>query len=120
MPLARKFASRHRRAQCGLGVRRRRVDTPRATTGTAREADMDLQVAGKRVVVTGGSKGIGLAVAEAFLAEGASVTLAARDAGRLSEAAPRLSDQVPHLAAYMAPSLAAGEAAASHHPHPRP
>ncbi|EDP64630.1 short chain dehydrogenase [alpha proteobacterium BAL199] len=60
---------------------------------------MDLQVAGKRVVVTGGSKGIGLAVAEAFLAEGASVTLVARDAGRLTEAAKGLQGRVETVAA---------------------
>src|SRR3546814_10441598 len=51
MPLARKFASRHRRAQCGLGVRRRRVDTPRATTGTARERSEERRV-GKECVST--------------------------------------------------------------------
>ncbi len=33
---------------------------------------MDLQLAGKSVLVTGGSKGIGLACAEAFAAEGAN------------------------------------------------
>jgi 3-oxoacyl-[acyl-carrier protein] reductase len=60
---------------------------------------VDLQVAGKRVVVTGGSKGIGLAVAEAFLAEGASVTLVARDAGRLTEAAKGLQGRVETVAA---------------------
>ncbi|MFC7375791.1 SDR family NAD(P)-dependent oxidoreductase [Brachybacterium sp. GCM10030267] len=39
---------------------------------------MDLDLAGKRVLVTGASKGIGLATVRAFLAEGASVTAVAR------------------------------------------
>jgi NAD(P)-dependent dehydrogenase (short-subunit alcohol dehydrogenase family) len=39
---------------------------------------MDLQLAGKRVVVTGASKGIGFAIAEAFAAEGCAVLLCAR------------------------------------------
>ncbi|MEU8931761.1 SDR family oxidoreductase [Streptomyces sp. NPDC048409] len=39
---------------------------------------MDLQLAGKRVLVTGASKGIGLAIVRAFQAEGASVTATAR------------------------------------------
>jgi 3-oxoacyl-[acyl-carrier protein] reductase len=47
---------------------------------------MDLGLKGKSVLVTGGSKGIGLACAQAFAAEGASVRLAARDAARLEQA----------------------------------
>jgi NAD(P)-dependent dehydrogenase (short-subunit alcohol dehydrogenase family) len=39
---------------------------------------MDLDLAGKRVLVTGASKGIGLATVKAFLAEGASVTAVSR------------------------------------------
>jgi NAD(P)-dependent dehydrogenase (short-subunit alcohol dehydrogenase family) len=39
---------------------------------------MDLELAGKRVLVTGASKGIGLAIVRAFLAEGAAVTAASR------------------------------------------
>ncbi len=39
---------------------------------------MDLQLAGRRVVVTGASKGIGFAIAEAFAAEGCEVLLCAR------------------------------------------
>lgn len=39
---------------------------------------MDMELAGKRVVVTGASKGIGYACAEAFAAEGCDIVLAAR------------------------------------------
>ena len=51
---------------------------------------MDLQLAGKRALVTGGSRGIGRATAAALLAEGAAVVIAARDPGRLSRAAADL------------------------------
>ena len=39
---------------------------------------MDLHLTGKRVVITGASKGIGFACAEAFAAEGCDIVLAAR------------------------------------------
>ena len=51
---------------------------------------MDLQLQGKHVLVTGGSKGIGLACAQAFLAEGARVSLVSRSAENLELGAQRL------------------------------
>lgn len=48
-----------------------------------REPDVRLQLEGKSVLVTGSSKGIGRAIAEAFLAEGAEVAFNGRDAGEL-------------------------------------
>ena len=45
---------------------------------------MDLGLKGKSVLVTGGSKGIGLACAKAFAAEGCRIHLAARDRDRLT------------------------------------
>ena len=53
---------------------------------------MDLQLQDKHVLITGGSKGIGLACAQAFLAEGARVSLVSRSAGpiRTVQLAPEL------------------------------
>ena len=48
---------------------------------------MDLGLRGKVAVITGGSVGIGLAVAEGLAAEGAHVVLAARDAARVEREA---------------------------------
>jgi NAD(P)-dependent dehydrogenase (short-subunit alcohol dehydrogenase family) len=52
---------------------------------------MDLQLTGKRAVITGGSRGIGLAVGRALVAEGADVVLVARDQSRLRSAADSLA-----------------------------
>lgn len=51
---------------------------------------MDLRIKGKTVLVTGGSRGLGLACAEVFRQEGCDVVLVARDGERLAEAAGRL------------------------------
>jgi 3-oxoacyl-[acyl-carrier protein] reductase len=55
---------------------------------------MDLGLKGKSVLVTGGSKGIGLACAKSFAAEGCSLHLAARDKDRLAQAARSLGGEV--------------------------
>jgi NAD(P)-dependent dehydrogenase (short-subunit alcohol dehydrogenase family) len=49
-----------------------------------------MQLTGKKVVVIGGSSGIGLATAELAKAEGAEVTIASRNAARLDEVAAKL------------------------------
>ena len=56
---------------------------------------MDLDLSGKTAIVTGSSKGIGRAVAAALLAEGAHVTLVARNADLLEETAAALSRGSP-------------------------
>ena len=45
---------------------------------------MDLGLNGKRVLVTGASKGIGLAIAQGFAAEGADVSICARNADEVA------------------------------------
>ncbi len=45
---------------------------------------MDLQLAGRRVLVTGGTRGIGRAIVEGFLDEGADVAFCARDAAEIA------------------------------------
>jgi len=54
---------------------------------------MDLDLGGRHVLVTGGSKGIGYACAQAFCSEGARVTLVARSREGLAAAVARLEAQ---------------------------
>ena len=52
---------------------------------------MDLGLKGKNAVITGGSVGIGLAIAEGLAAEGANVILAARGEERVEAEASRIA-----------------------------
>jgi 3-oxoacyl-[acyl-carrier protein] reductase len=56
---------------------------------------MDLGLAGRRAVVTGGSKGIGKAIAAELMAEGAAVTICSRHQDELEAAAVELVKQMP-------------------------
>src|SRR5213594_1580268 len=57
----------------------------------AGEHDMDLELRGKRAVITGGSVGIGLAVAHALASEGVDVAIVARDGARAEREASEIA-----------------------------
>lgn len=66
---------------------------------------MDLELSGKIALITGSSRGLGLASAAALVREGCRVTICARDEARLSDAAAELRALVPaggHLLAVAA------------------
>ena len=54
---------------------------------------MNLQLTHKHILITGGSKGIGLACAQGFLREGARVSLVSRDAANLEAARQTLEKE---------------------------
>ncbi|HVT68149.1 MAG TPA: SDR family NAD(P)-dependent oxidoreductase, partial [Trebonia sp.] len=58
----------------------------RGRRGGGKISRVDLELVGKRAIVTGGSRGIGLAVAKALSAEGAHVALVARNPDALKAA----------------------------------
>ena len=63
---------------------------------------MDLELRDKTFVVGGGSKGLGRAIAEVLVAEGARVLLMARDAEALERTATELGERATPMAADMA------------------
>ena len=56
---------------------------------------MDLQLSGKAAIVTGSSRGLGFAIAGALVSEGCHVTVCARGADRLEQAADELRVSAP-------------------------
>ena len=54
---------------------------------------MDLQISGKKAIVTGGSRGIGKAIARRLALEGCDVAICARGEGPLKEAATELAKE---------------------------
>jgi len=60
---------------------------------------LDLQLKGRHVLVTGGSRGIGYACAREFVAEGCTVSFVGRDAQRLHQAREQLGEQSEGFAA---------------------
>ena len=54
---------------------------------------MDLGLAGRRAIVTGGSKGLGRAITADLMAEGASVVICSRNADELAAAAAELTKE---------------------------
>jgi 3-oxoacyl-[acyl-carrier protein] reductase len=63
---------------------------------------MELGLAGRRAVVTGGSKGLGRAIAAELLGEGAAVFICARHADELEATAAELRKEAPGSAAVIA------------------
>jgi NAD(P)-dependent dehydrogenase (short-subunit alcohol dehydrogenase family) len=61
-------------------------------SGTLSGERMDLELAGKTAIVTGGSRGIGKAVAHELAAEGVDVAIVARSAEALNQAAAELAE----------------------------
>ncbi len=67
---------------------------------------MDLNLSGKRVLITGGSKGLGLAIGHRFAAEGCDLYLASRTKTVLEEAAGAIRQQHPVKVEVLAIDLA--------------
>jgi 3-oxoacyl-[acyl-carrier protein] reductase len=63
---------------------------------------VDLGLAGRRAIVTGGSKGLGKAIAAELLGEGAAVTICSRNAAELEATADELQKQAGDTASLTA------------------
>jgi NAD(P)-dependent dehydrogenase (short-subunit alcohol dehydrogenase family) len=71
-----------------------RITTPFGATATAMELVADVDLSGKRAIVTGGASGIGVETARALAKAGADVTLAVRN----STAGAAVADDIKHTA----------------------
>ena len=81
---------------------------------------MDMELRGKRVLITGGSKGIGLACGHAFAAEGSDLILASRDKAALDAAATAIrSRHNVHIATFAGDLGEVSAREALHKAHPQ-
>ena len=71
---------------------------------------MELGLKGRAAVITGGSIGIGLAIAEGLAAEGVNLLLSARDEARLGSEAARIADEFGVQVATVAGDVSTPEA----------
>lgn len=69
---------------------------------------MELGLAGRTVLVTGGTKGIGLACARGFVAEGARVAITSRDPANVARAVAEIGGDVVGVATDLTDATAAG------------
>jgi 3-oxoacyl-[acyl-carrier protein] reductase len=70
---------------------------------------VDIRLDGKSAVVTGGSKGIGLAIAKLFASSGADVAVVARDAGTLASAVKAIERNAKGRVASVAADVSTAE-----------
>jgi NAD(P)-dependent dehydrogenase (short-subunit alcohol dehydrogenase family) len=75
--------------QLALATATKRFDDS-AVTRISEEGAMDLKLKGRKAIVTGGSKGIGRAIADALADEGCNVAICARDEGEVKAAVAAL------------------------------
>ncbi len=80
-----------------------RFTTPFSRQTTAAEVLAGVDLSGQRVVVTGGSSGIGIETARALAAAGAEVTLAVRDTGAGDKVASQITEQTGSKQVLVAP-----------------
>jgi 3-oxoacyl-[acyl-carrier protein] reductase len=74
---------------------------------------MDLGIAGRRAIVTGGSRGIGRACVEALAAEGVAVTMVARTRETLEQAAAAIRAATPATVVTVAADITTPEGRAA-------
>ena len=72
-----------------------------ARASSFRDADLDVDLSGARIGITGGTSGIGLAAATALAARGADVTLFGRDDAKGAEAAEKINRDTRNRATFV-------------------
>ncbi|MFE9812101.1 SDR family NAD(P)-dependent oxidoreductase [Streptomyces sp. NPDC005227] len=75
-----------------------RITTPFDAGSTAADVVADLDLSGRRALVTGASSGIGTEIVRALAGAGAEVTLAVRDTGAGKQVAGEIAAGTPHAA----------------------